>query len=227
MYSAPFRIAQALVGFLLPPASREHVLGDFEERYTSPVQYATDVICTVPLVIASRIRRTSDPDVFLMEALGLYVAFLGAAWVFDPPYLFNDWGLVRLAVPAMVILAATTLAAAYTDPRRRSPLQPVREATMGVAFGFLAQAAASLVDGSWAVPALIMATAGGMSLLLMSALRMFFSSAANRPQGATTNGPLLWRNTVTRLMEYVGLMIVVGGFGAMILFIAFLFQNRG
>ena len=71
MPSAPPRVMEAVVGFLLPPACREHVLGDLHERYTSPRQYLVDALLAVPLVIASRIRRTTDPDVFLMEALGL------------------------------------------------------------------------------------------------------------------------------------------------------------
>jgi len=220
MQCAPPKLMEAVVGLLLPPACREHVLGDLHERYTSPRQYVADALRVVPLVIASRIRRTTDPDVFLMEALGLYVAFSGAAFLLDRGFLLGQSGLLRLAIPAAVVLAVSTLAAAYADPRKRSPLQPIREAALGVAFAFLAQAMVP-------IPRWTMVAGGGMSLLLVATLRMFFSSAANRPQGATTNGPLLWQNPVTRLMEYVGLIIVVGGFGAMILFIVFLFQNRG
>src|SRR5438132_13532205 len=123
MPSAPPRVMEAVVGFLLPPACREHVLGDLHERYTSRRHYLVDALLAVPLVIASRIRRTTDPDVFLMEALGLYVAFSGAAFLLDRSFL--EHGLLRLAIPAAVILAVSTLAAAYADPRRRSPLQPI------------------------------------------------------------------------------------------------------
>jgi hypothetical protein len=215
---APPKLMEAVVGLLLPLASREHVLGDLHERYTSPLHYLGDAIRTVPLVIASRIRRTTDPDVFLMEALGMYIAFSGAAFLLDRSFL--EHGLLLLAIPVAVVLGVSTLAAAYADPRQRSPLQPIREAALGVAFAFLTQAVV-------AIPRWTMIAGGGMSLLLVSTLRMFFSSHANRPQGATTNGPLLWQNPVTRLMEYVGLLIVVGGFGVMILFIVFLLKSKG
>src|SRR5579864_3664700 len=119
MPSAPPRIIEAIVGLLLPPADREHVLGDLHERCTSPARYILDALGAVPLVIASRIRRTSDPDVFLMEALGLYVAFLGATLIFDGAFLFSHLALLRLAIPAAVILAVSTVAAAYADPRVR------------------------------------------------------------------------------------------------------------
>lgn len=227
MYRRPPRPIEFFVGLLLPPASREHVLGDLHERCTGPVQYVGDAILTVPLVIASRIRRVTDPDVFLMEALSLYVAYLGSALILAPAVLYRPWGLLRLAIPAAVALMVSTLAAAYSDPRRRSPLQPIRDAAIGVACAFLCQDALSLVARGWVLPGWVMAAGSCMSLLLISALRILFSSAGNRPQGVTTTGPLLWHNRVTRLMEYVGLFMVVGGVGAMVLFIVFLLQNKG
>jgi len=227
MQSAPPKLFEAVVGFLLPSSCREHVLGDLRERCTSPRQYFLDAVSAVPLVIASRIRRTTDPDVFLMEALGVYGAFSGAALVLNSSFLYGRFGLLRLAIPAAVVLAVSTLAAAYADPRKRSPLQPIREAALGVGFAFLTQPMFAIAYLDMGVPLWTMIAGAGLSLLLVATLRMFFSSAANRPQGATTNGPLLWQNPVTRLMEYVGLLIVVGGFGAMILFIVFLFQHRG
>jgi len=227
MHRRPPKLIEIVVGLLLPHASREHVLGDLHERCTGPVQYLGDAILAVPLVVASRIRRVTDPDVFLMEALGLYVAYLGAALILAPTVLYRQWGLLRLAVPAAVALVVSTLAAAYADPRRRSLLQPIRDAAIGVACAFLFQDAISLVARGWVLPGWVMAAGSGMSLLLISALRMLFSTSGNRPQGVTTNGPLLWHNRVTRLMEYIGLIMVVGSVGAMVLFIFFLFQNKG
>src|SRR6185503_7620798 len=54
----PSRIAEAVVAILLPPASREEVLGDLYERFRSPSRYAVDALITVPMVVISRIRRT-------------------------------------------------------------------------------------------------------------------------------------------------------------------------
>ena len=80
MMPGPSRFAEAVVGLLLPPACREHVLGDLHERYQSPQQYWPEAIRTVPLVILSRIRRTTDIVVLLMEICTTYMSFFVAAW---------------------------------------------------------------------------------------------------------------------------------------------------
>ena len=55
--SRPPKALETIAGLLIPRASREQVLGDLHERYRSPVQYISDVVRTVPWVIASRLRR--------------------------------------------------------------------------------------------------------------------------------------------------------------------------
>jgi hypothetical protein len=81
MYSGPSKIAEAIVSVLIPPACREEVIGDLHERFKSSSQYAVDALRTVPLVIISRIRRTADPQMLLIQAFALYMSFLGAAWL--------------------------------------------------------------------------------------------------------------------------------------------------
>lgn len=63
MHSAPPKTAERIVGFLIPPASREEVLGDLYERCTSSGQYILDALLVLPRVILSRIRRTTDAQV--------------------------------------------------------------------------------------------------------------------------------------------------------------------
>jgi len=60
MESGPSKIVEALVHWLLPPACREEVLGEMRERNGSSAQYLIEATCTVPSVIYSRIRRTTD-----------------------------------------------------------------------------------------------------------------------------------------------------------------------
>ncbi len=55
--SSPPKLLETIAGLLLPRAVREQVLGDLHERYSSPLQYTLEVICTVPWVMASRIWR--------------------------------------------------------------------------------------------------------------------------------------------------------------------------
>ena len=87
MNRGPSKAVEAIVAVFVPPACREEVLGDLHERYRSPLPYAWEALCTAPLVIASRVRRTTDPQVLLMQAFALYMSFLGAAWFQDPALL--------------------------------------------------------------------------------------------------------------------------------------------
>jgi len=68
-----------VIRLLIPPACREHVLGDLWERYTSPRQYVVDALRTLPFVIWSQIRRTSDPLLLAMQVLPAFVFFGGLA----------------------------------------------------------------------------------------------------------------------------------------------------
>jgi len=55
--SRPPKVLETIAGFLIPSSVREQVLGDLHERYKFPLQYVSDVIRTVPFVIASRTGR--------------------------------------------------------------------------------------------------------------------------------------------------------------------------
>ena len=122
MRSGPSKGAERAVGLLIPPACREEVLGDLHERYMGPSRYFADALTTVPLVILARIRRTTDASVALMEALVLYLAFVGAAKYRDDTLLESPWGLARLAIPSAVTLLFLALHDAYAGPGRRSTL---------------------------------------------------------------------------------------------------------
>ena len=102
MSSGPSKIAETIVGVFVPPACREEVLGDLYERYRSAGRYGLDAARTVPLVIASRIRRTANAQVLPMQAFALYEAFLGAAWFTNRAFLSERWGLPRLAIPTAI-----------------------------------------------------------------------------------------------------------------------------
>jgi len=84
------------VEFLTPPVCREVVLGDLYERYRSPLRYISDAWYAIPCVVYSRIRRTADPGVLLMDAMLLYASFIGAAWQLDRDLLYQHSGLLRI-----------------------------------------------------------------------------------------------------------------------------------
>lgn len=104
---------EKLVGWFIPPSCREEVLGDFYEQYRSPLQYIGTAIRVVPCVIASRILRTTDVRVLLMDSLLTYAAFLCSAWWVNRQYLNSNIDLLILSTPALMILIYHALSAAW------------------------------------------------------------------------------------------------------------------
>ena len=190
MSSGPSKIAETIVGVFVPPACREEVLGDLYERYRSASQYGLDAARTLPLVIASRIRRTANPQVLLMQAFALYEAFLGAAWFANRPFLSERWGLPRLAIPTAIALLGLLLEDAYARPGARSPLQLTRGPLFGVLFALASQGVLRMTDWGLALPSWILYYGCAFSFVLSSALRLLFPPAVDRLQGI--NVPADW-----------------------------------
>jgi hypothetical protein len=99
--------------------------------------------------------------------------------------LYEPWGLLRLAIPAAVALLALVLADAYADPAKRSRIKPMLQAAFCIGLAFLSQATFWAADPAFAVPLRVMLYGAGISLVLVSALRVFFPKDDNRPRGAT------------------------------------------
>lgn len=182
--NAPPRLLEAIVGFLTPPACREVVLGDLYERYGSPLRYISDAWYAVPCVVYSRIRRTADPGVLLMDAMLLYASFIVAAWQLDRELLYQHWGLLRLAIPVVATLIALMLGDAYARSGKKSPLRPLMQATLGVGFACFAQAAFSAAGFAFVLPWWIMLLGGGFGAIAISMVGMLFPPNDQRPRGA-------------------------------------------
>ena len=68
----PPRFIEAIVRRTLPPASREHVIGDMREEYVSRLGYLRDLYQTIPFILAERIRvwlSTPPVDSFQTQTL--------------------------------------------------------------------------------------------------------------------------------------------------------------
>ena len=187
MESGPSKVAEAIVGYLLPPACREEILGDMRERYWSGLGYFGEALQVIPLVIYSQICRTTDPVVALMEVASMYTAFVVVAKWVDPTLISADSGLARLAIPSAVVLAVMSLADAYSDPQRRWPLKPLFAPTLGFAVAYIEQS----MYRQWSLPASVFAWASGTGLLLVSTLRMAFPPVTDRPRAA--KAPAFWQ----------------------------------
>jgi hypothetical protein len=190
MENGPSKAAEAIVAILVPPACREEVVGDLYERYRSPAQYAVDALIAVPLVILSRIRRTSDPQVVLMQAFALYLSFLCAAWFKDAALLRSQWGLLRLAIPAGITLIVMMLEDAYARPGRRSPTGLARGPILGVVCVLVSQGMLWSGKADLALQPWILLYGCAMSLLLSCAVRMLFPPPTQQARGA--NVPADW-----------------------------------
>jgi drug/metabolite transporter (DMT)-like permease len=173
------------VGIFIPPACREEVLGDLRERNDGAQLFLYDALRTVPFVILSRVRRTTDSVVLLMEAFCCYVSFFTAAWVLQPSMTATREGLLRLAIPGAIALVVLMIADAYADPRKKSLLRPVLAVALAFACVFAVHAGRPLLPGP------TLAAGSGMSILFLLVLRMLFPPMADRPQQA--QGPAFWQ----------------------------------
>ena len=196
---APPRKLERLIGLFIPPACREEVLGDLHERYTGRARYLADALCAVPLVIVSRIRRTTDAQVLLMEAFVLMLSLLGAARYKDTTFLTKRWGLLRLAIPAAMALLGLMLDDAYARPGARWPLKAVRAPLFGLGMACLSQAVLSVGNPELTLPRWILWCGGGLGLLLASTVRLLFPPLADRAQGA--HGPAFWLQQAAEPMQ--------------------------
>ncbi len=186
MESGPSKIAETLVYWLLPPACREEVLGDMRERNRNSAQYLVEATWTVPSVICSRIRRTTDAVLTLMVAVSMYTAFVMSAWWLDPALLFREYGFARVSIPLAIFLVVIMLADAYSDPKKRWPLKPLFGPTLGLAFTYAVE-----LNHRLALPASVLAWGGALSVLLVSTLRLTFPPVTERPQAAKI--PAFWQ----------------------------------
>jgi hypothetical protein len=180
----PPRFAQYLAALFLPAASREEVLGDLEERCTSPAGYCKDAIEAVPLVIASRIRRTVDPPVLLLEAMILLLSFLAGAWISEgrPPGQRELWAF---ALPAGCVLLGLVLREAYAQPGVRGSFDPIKGPTLGIGI-----ALSAWMLFRWTIPFRAMLYGAAFGWSFATAIKLLFPPIARRPQGAS--GPALW-----------------------------------
>ena len=189
MLQGPPNWLQNLAAVLIPPACREEVLGDLYERYRNPGQYLRDMISTVPFVILSRIRRTSDMQLLAMEALLVYGSFLAAAWYQDPSLVTDQRGLLHLLIPAGITFAFLLFDHAFAPSARTWG----GSLLAGGAFFLL-----FLIPG---VVSKANAEAYFSSLVLVFSLRFLFGLVADRPQSAA--GPAFALNA-SRAVETRG-----------------------
>jgi hypothetical protein len=181
METRPPKLIEDIVGKLIPPACREHVLGDLYERYQSPVQYILESTHILPFIIASRIRRTFRLELFLSEAFGLYIAFAGAALAGGLEYIYDHAAYAALAIVIATALLVLVLCDAYADPQDQSSRRLRFEVALAALCTFVARSLAQMWNPNWALPMWVMLVGSGVSLPMLMMVRQLF-----RQQGAKT-----------------------------------------
>lgn len=178
------RWPETIAAILIPPARREEVLGDLHERNATSLQYVLDALCTVPLVIVSRIRRTSDARFLALHAVILYFAFFWAAWQDARSFLYEPWSLGRMAIPCAAAILALVLEDAYTKPGGGSRLWFVRGPMFAVASAFISQAAIGAGASSLVLPATVVIRGGFFALSWMLLIRVGFQRRSRSRRGS-------------------------------------------
>jgi hypothetical protein len=224
----PSKKLEAIVALATPPARREEVLGDLYERYASPSQYVMDATRTVPLVIASQIRRTTDPQVLLLEALALYFSFFtGDAHTAAAAFVHPQTGILRIAIPVIAALFGLRLVDAYVTGR--SPQQASLRAAIAVGFAYLSEAVISVAQPSLSMSGWAMFRDSGFALALLCLLQTAFAAHGTglMVAAAGKSGPRVDESarskhaaseTRTRragLLEYSAALFVLLGFGGL------------
>ncbi len=210
MKQTPPRMIEAIVAHLIPPARREEVLGDLHERYEGPAQYLLDALRTVPHVVASQVRRTTDPRLVIFEAVALYIAFLAApAQPGGGSLIFKPATMLAALIPVVIALVALRLIEAYSKARRsrlmtleqsalvmlrlidadstarRSRLMTLAQSALAVAISYGADELVRFEDPGMALPRAALLSGGVLAISLLWFLRSFVLGTGPEAQPMT------------------------------------------
>jgi hypothetical protein len=159
----PSRRLESVLSALLPPAWREHVLGDLSECAETRGQYIGVFLAILPKVVLSATRRTLrwGTGVGLMAALSAVALAIAALVTRGPVLPEMEW--LRWVAPWTVWVTGCALAAAYGAAGTRFWSGP------GVLMSLLLAIATAALSGAHArgtAAALVVATMAHMALTL-------------------------------------------------------------
>jgi hypothetical protein len=172
MATRPPALIEAIAARLIPPDSREHVLGDLHERYTTPGRYARDVVSLAPRLVVRRVWR------ILKAEYGLYCAEFAGVVAFVASHQ-----RARLLIPSATIVLVLMLRDAYVDVTEwpgtaegrgdafASALTgSLRDQLLAIAAMWLAQLA--VVPPAYRTATDVLLNLSGYSLLMLGAIRV-------------------------------------------------------
>lgn len=179
----PPKLLERVVLVLTPPARREDVLGDLQERYVSPWQYLGDVGSLLPRIVWSQMRRTTSVQQLLIETGGTCSCFLAAVlWLEREP----GPGPLGALIPAAAMQFAFVIANAYAPARE--PLRLSFPATLAALCGLLSQAMLAVAQPALGLTRWPLLFGIGGSLVLLTAFRLFAPLHGRRTQDSSQEG---------------------------------------
>ena len=189
METGPPKLIEDIVGILIPPACREHVLGDMYEQYVSPAQYIRNALATLPFIVASQVRRSFRLELFFSQMCVLYLAFSGASLAAGPAFLYDHAALLPLGIVIGIALLVLVLCDAYAVPQDHSSRKLGLEVGMALSVVWCAQRVFAVFKPEWMLPNWLMlaGTSAGLPALFM--LRRFFKKVPQGPpirEGSST-----------------------------------------
>lgn len=115
MPAAPPALLVAIMSRVIPPASREAVLGDLWERYRSPGHFVRQGLAILPFLIVSEARRRSSWPIVGLQAFILFACLRGfdAAEAVPAPWL-------RAILPTLSAFVALAWHDAYRNGAYRN-----------------------------------------------------------------------------------------------------------
>ena len=178
METGPRPLIARVVSALIPPASREHVLGDLYQRNRSDGQYVLDACRVLPHVVWSQIRRTASPALLAAEFVLVYLAFTSAA-VSVVGFFAQPFAVYHLAVPAALALVTLVLRDAYAGATRSSP-EVAADAFLAVMTILIAEQLLLTAGSGLALPRVVSISGAVASLFGLSAIRKLAYDRAGR-----------------------------------------------
>jgi hypothetical protein len=176
MEASPHPIVEGIVARLLPPACREHVLGDLHERYVSTGQYVWDAARTVPFAVWGQMRRRTSPLFAAAELGAVYIAFLGAIGVVNARAFGTALAPLSAAIAAITALVTVALRDAWVGGTRRSHSHLVLDAMLGVALAGASQALLRTIGSRLALEPAALLAGCATSLAFLAGVRVSLHS---------------------------------------------------
>ena len=115
---------EAIATRLVPPACREHVLGDLAETSAGNRHYVRNLLSALPSLVGSQIRRRATIAGIIFNAFISIFAFLIPQGFPQAPFFAEAWAVPRLAVPWALWVIGSALAAAYGPARKPHDWNP-------------------------------------------------------------------------------------------------------